>query len=94
MPSENLRKPRKQCQVIQKIDSNKTRNVQVNVTLRHIRVNIVAVKSNKYYILCVCVCSLVIEHAERRRTIVFSFYILLTVHPGTIRVNNQLDAVL
>ena len=40
---------------MQKIDSNKARNVQVNVTLRRVHVNIVAVKSNKYYLLHLCV---------------------------------------
>jgi hypothetical protein len=43
--------------------------------------------------VCVCVCSPIIQHAERMRTIIFSFYTLLTVHLGTIRVNNQLDAL-
>jgi Mn2+/Fe2+ NRAMP family transporter len=34
-----------------------TRNVHINVTLRHVRLTTVAVESNKYYIFYVCVCS-------------------------------------
>jgi len=37
---------------------NKTCNVRINVTLRRGRETIVAKVKNKYYIFCVCVCSI------------------------------------
>ena len=37
---------------------NKTRNIVINLTLRHVCVTILAVESNKYYIIRVSVCSL------------------------------------
>jgi hypothetical protein len=44
MSSENVRKLRTQNQVIQEIDSNKTGNVQLGVTMRRVRGDIVAVE--------------------------------------------------
>jgi len=54
---------------------NKSSSVRTNVTMKCVRVTIVAIKSNKYYIfwVCVCVCVSVaffIQHAKRMRPIV------------------------
>ena len=40
------------------IHTNKTGDVRVNVILRRVYMSIAAVEGNKYYIFCVCVCSL------------------------------------
>ena len=43
---------------VSRIKRNKTGNVRINVTLRHVRVTLLPWKSNNYYIFWVSVCSL------------------------------------
>jgi hypothetical protein len=56
---------------------NKTGNVRINVTLRCVRLNTVAVEK-QYYIFCVSV-ALVTGHAVRMRRIIFSSVVCLAL---------------
>ena len=61
-------------------------NVGLTVILRGVRVTIIAVENNEYYIFCVCVCvcvcvsvALVIHHAKRMRHIILPSVACLAV---------------
>jgi hypothetical protein len=50
----------------------KTSNVRVSVTLRRVRITTVSVEKQWYFILWMCVCTLVFHHAHRMLRVIFS----------------------
>jgi hypothetical protein len=54
---------------LEETEKKQARQRTYKVTLRRVRATIVAVENNKYYVLLVCVCSLIFESAMRMRRI-------------------------
>jgi hypothetical protein len=58
---------------------NKTRNIRINVTLRRLRKNILALENKRYFIFWVCVCSLSYPSIQSAR-------VTLYCHPWPVRL--------
>jgi hypothetical protein len=65
-------------------------SVRINVTLRCVRLTTVPVERNRYYVLWVCVCTLVLQHAMHTGRIILSHIAYMAVLYFSILINSTI----